>query len=188
MSVQIYSLLLLFVLVEMFWPSLFNQFWIQSLQASRHLGKPADTWWPCSSLCERCRRRLWTGRCGRAPPAHMWEECHTQRSSRSPKCRYKPEGHLPAAKQTGEMSVEVKTCKNIVYAKRSRHAYAKFLYTSLWRLWVIPQFDHGHNHWLIKNDIHSIYLETIIYKSQVNTLWMIWKKNSSLYQSRQNRG
>lgn len=32
------------------------------------------------------------------------------------------------------MSVEVKTCKTIVYVKASRHTYAKFLYTSLWRL------------------------------------------------------
>lgn len=62
------------------------------------------------------------------------------------------------------MSVEVKTWITSVYAAASAHAYPKLLYTSLWRLWIIPQFDHGHSHWLIENDIHAIYLETIISK------------------------
>lgn len=53
--------------------------------------------------------------------------------------------------------------------KASRHAYAKFLYTSLRRLGIVPQFDHGHRHRLIEYDIHAIYLETVVYKSQLQT-------------------
>lgn len=47
-----------------------------------------------------------------------------------------------------------------------RRAYTKLLNAPLWRLRVVPQFDHGHSHRLVKDDVDTVHLETIIPKSQ----------------------
>lgn len=45
---------------------------------------------------------------------------------------------------------------------RKKKAYPKLLHSSLRRLWVVPQFDHGHGHRLVKDDIHTVHLQTNI--------------------------
>lgn len=45
---------------------------------------------------------------------------------------------------------------------RIKKAYPELLHSPLRRLWVVPQFDHGHGHWLIKDDVHTIHLQTNI--------------------------
>lgn len=44
--------------------------------------------------------------------------------------------------------------------KGEKKAYPKLLHSPLRRLWVVPQFDHGHGDRLIKDDIHTVHLRT----------------------------
>lgn len=45
---------------------------------------------------------------------------------------------------------------------QGKEAYPKLLHSSLRRLWVVPQFDHGHGHRLVKDDVNTVHLQTQI--------------------------
>lgn len=66
--------------------------------------------------------------------------------------------------------VRVKKKKLNAQVTADREAYPKLLHSSLWCLRVIPQLDHGHRHWLIKDDVHTVHLHGNTQYTQLPTL------------------
>ena len=118
------------------------------------------TWSPCSSPGEQSWHCWWRGLCDRAPPGHSWVECLWPGDPESPGCHCTPAGHPPGAvKHWNVITTLFSIGVHLIYFKGG-DTYPKFLHSPLWSFGVVPQFDHGHGHWLIEYYIHPIHLST----------------------------
>lgn len=75
---------------------------------------------------------------------------YTRRSSTS-SCTHREDTQIVA----WGMNVKTKVTAQLT---ADREAHPKLLHSPVWCLWVVPQFDHGHRHRLIKDDVHAVHL------------------------------
>lgn len=73
------------------------------------------------------------------------------------------------------LEVQKKREWEILSSSQQTETYPKLLYSSLWCLGVVPQFDHGHSHWVVEDDIHAVHLcgNNKNIQCKCNKLWSV---------------